>query len=132
MIGTTITSPRRVAVAALMAAVAAAIAGPALAGVRPDDRAGLRSPGITAHVASARHATRPDDRAGIRGVVTQSRVLRVVHPVAAATDSFHRGDGLIGAGVAAGVAALLALAWAAVRRSPRIAETPPLPVERSL
>jgi hypothetical protein len=51
-----------------LALVAVAMLAPAVAtaGVRPDDRAGIRGIGATVSAASA--AVRPDDRAGIRGV----------------------------------------------------------------
>jgi hypothetical protein len=104
MIGIAKAFVRRFAVVAVAAAVAAAVASPALAGVRPDDRAGIRGPG---------------------GVVAQSRVLRVAAPLARTSSSFHWDDALIGAGVASGIAALLVLSVVGIRRAP-------LPVERSL
>jgi hypothetical protein len=131
MIGTTNTSARRLTVVALVAAVVAAIAGPAPAAVRPDDRAGALGPG-GAPLTAVHHAARPDDRAGIRGLVTQSRVLRVLHPHVATSRSFDWNDALIGAGVASGAVALLAFTALAVRRHVRVAPAAAVPSERSI
>jgi hypothetical protein len=111
MIGLAKTPARRFAVVAAVAAVAVAIASPALAGVRPDDRPGVRGPG---------------------GAVAQSRVLRVVAPLSRTSSSFHWGDALIGAGVAAGVSLLLVLTVLGVRRHVRLVPQASLPMERSL
>jgi hypothetical protein len=63
----------RVGALALMLVASLALALPALATVRPDDRSGLR--GVSAGSASAQ--VRPDDRAGVRGIgVTNSAALR--------------------------------------------------------
>jgi hypothetical protein len=77
---------------------------------------------------------RPDDRPGIRGVVSQSRVLRVVAPFTRTSSSFHWDDALIGAGVAFGVAVLLVLGGLGVRRHVRLTPQTPMPtsVERSM
>jgi hypothetical protein len=132
MIGMAKRSARVTVVAALVAAVAGAAAGLAsAAGVRPDDRSGIR--GVGTQVAPS-HALRPDDRPGIRGVVDQTRVLRVVAPLARTSSSFHWDDALIGAGAAFGVAALLVLTALGVRRHVRLAPSAPVPtpMERSL
>jgi hypothetical protein len=127
MIRSTNTAARWVTVVALVAAVVAAIAAPATASYqRPDDRTGIRGPGVAVH-----QAARPDDRAGVRGVVEQSRVLSVVRPLAEASRSFDWNDALIGAGAASGGAAALALLAFAMRRHARVAPAA-LPSERSL
>jgi hypothetical protein len=144
MIGTTNTSPRRVAIVALVAAVVAALASPALAdpllrayeqptpaNVRPDDRAGVLGPGV-APQSAVQHSVRPDDRAGIRGLVTQSRVLRVLHPGVATSGSFDWNDALIGAGVAIGALALLLFTAVALRRHAGIATAAAAPGERTI
>ena len=134
MIGMAKSSARLTVVAALVVAVAGAAAGQAsAAGVRPDDRSGIRGVGVVVH-GVPRPALRPDDRPGIRGVVDQSRVLRVVAPLARTSSSFHWDDALIGAGVASGVAVLLVLTAFGLRRRVRLAPHAPLPtsVERSL
>ncbi len=134
MIGMAKRSVRLAVVAAVVAVAAGATVGQAAAaGVRPDDRSGIRGPGAVAQVAP-RHAVRPDDRAGPRGVVAQSRVLRVVEPIARTSGSFQWDDALIGAGVASGVAVLLVLTVFGVRRQVRLASNAPLPApsERSL
>lgn len=134
MIGNVKRSARLAVVATLVAALAGAAAGQAsAAGVRPDDRSGIHGAAIVVR-GVPRHASRPDDRPGVRGVVEQSRVLRVVAPLARTTSSFHWDDALIGAGVAFGVAALLVVTAFGVRRHVRLAPQAPLPtsVERSL
>lgn len=131
MIGMAKRSARLTVVAALVAAVAGAAAGLAsAASVRPDDRSGIRGVGVQV----AGHALRPDDRPGIRGVVDQTRVTRVVAPLARTSSSFHWDDALIGAGVAFGVAVLLVLTVLGVRRQVRLAPSTqvPTPMERSL
>ena len=126
MIGMAKRSARLTVVAALAVAVAGAAAGLAsAAGIRPDDRGGIRGVGV--QVAPG-HALRPDDRPGPRGVVDQSRVLRVVAPLARTSNSFHWDDALIGAGAAFGVAGLLVLTVFSVRRHAPV----PTPMERSL
>ena len=57
-------STRRLAAPVLVAAASLALAAPALAATRPDDRPGLRGPGGT----GVSESLRPDDRPGIRGV----------------------------------------------------------------
>ncbi len=134
MIGMTRRSARLTIVTALVAGVAGTAAGQAsAASVRPDDRGGIRGAASVVHVAP-RHALRPDDRPGVRGLVNQSRVSRVVAPLARTSNSFHWDDALIGAGVASGVAVLLVLGGLGVRRRVRLTPQPPLPtsVERSL
>ena len=134
MIGMAKRSARLAVVAAVVAVAAGATVGQAAAaGIRPDDRSGIRGPGAVVQVAP-RQAVRPDDRAGPRGVVAQSRVLRVVEPIARTSGSFHWDDALIGAGAAFGVAPLLALVVFGVRRQVRLAPNAPLPtsMERSL
>jgi hypothetical protein len=130
MIGTIKTSPRWLTMAAV-AAVVAAIASPAAAGVRPDDRAGVHGPGASPATALYR-AVRPDDRAGRRGVVRTSRILHALQPLAATSDSFDWNAGLVGGGVASGAATLLVLGALAVRRCQRIVRAAPIPSERSL
>lgn len=109
MIGLAKTPARRFAVVAVVAAVAVAIASPALAGVRPDDRPGIRGPG---------------------SVVAQSRVLRVVAPLSRTSSSFHWADASIGAGVAAGISVLLVLTVLGIRRHVRL--VPHASIERSV
>lgn len=132
MIGMAKGSARLAVVAALVAIVAGAAAGLAsAASVRPDDRSGIRGVGVEV---APRHVLRPDDRPGIRGVVDQTRVLRVVAPLARTSNAFHWDDALIGAGVAFGVAFLLVLTLLGVRRQVRLAPSAPVPtpMERSL
>jgi hypothetical protein len=63
----------RVGALALMLVASLALALPALATVRPDDRSGLR--GVSAGSASAQ--VRPDDRSGVRGLgITDSAAPR--------------------------------------------------------
>lgn len=131
MIGTIKTWPRWLTAVAVVAAVVTAIAAPAVARVRPDDRAGVRGPGASAAGAVYR-ALRPDDRGGVRGVVTSSRVLHALRPLVATSDSFDWNAGLIGAGVASGATALLVLGTVAIRRHGRIAPAATVPTERSL
>lgn len=111
MIGLAKTPARQLAVVAVVTAVAAAIACPAFASVRPDDRAGVHGPG---------------------GVVAQSRVMRIVAPMTRTSSSFHWDDALIGAAVASGAAVLLVLTALGVRR--HLASTAPLStsMERSV
>lgn len=128
MIGMAKRSARLAAVAAALAFAAGATVGQAAAaGVRPDDRSGIRGAGVVTH-GVPRHAVRPDDRSGIRGVATQSRVLRVVAPLTRTSSSFHWDDALIGAGVASGVVLLLVLTALGIRRHAPL----PTPMERSL
>jgi hypothetical protein len=55
---------RRIGVSALMAVASLAFALPAPAGVRPDDRSGVRGVSVTKVAATVR----PDDRAGFRAI----------------------------------------------------------------
>jgi hypothetical protein len=94
--------------------------------VRPDDRAGLRGPGADFQGdVSVAASLRPDDRAGLRGIGREPRTiaLGVQHSVSA-----DRGFDWAAAGVGAGSGAALValLGWALVlrgnhRRAPSVA-----------
>ncbi len=120
----------------LLVAAVLAFAVPALAGVRPDDRSGLRGAGGTSGSIQVRPddraglrgpgadfqgdvrvaaSLRPDDRAGHRGIVREPRTiaLGVQHSV-----SVQRGFDWAAAGAGAGSGAALVsfLAWALLLR----------------
>jgi hypothetical protein len=103
----------------LMASLAFAV--PALAGVRPDDRAGFHGAVVTSQSTSVR----PDDRAGSRGIAQQPRSLALGgrHLVPGTETGFDWAAAGAGAGTATAV--LLLVAWALTsRRSHRRAEAP--------
>jgi hypothetical protein len=105
----------------LMVVALLAVAVPALAGVRPDDRAGFHGAVVT----SPSTSVRPDDRAGSRGISLET------HRVASGGRDFVPGKesgfdwAAAGAGAGTATAAALLVAWAlTLRRNHRRAEAP--------
>jgi hypothetical protein len=84
----------------------------AVAGVRPDDRAGFRSAGVT----SPSTSVRPDDRAGSRGIVLEPRTIAFggQYSVSGTESGFDWAAAGAGAGTATAV--VLLLAWALTLR----------------
>ncbi len=113
----------------LLVAAVLAFAVPALAGVRPDDRSGLRGAGGT----SGSIQVRPDDRAGLRGPGADFQGdVRVAASLRPDDRAGHRGIALgvqhsvsvqrgfdwaaAGAGAGSGAALVSFLAWALLLR----------------
>lgn len=145
-------SKMKIGAAALAALAFLALAVPALAGIRPDDRSGirgagqgtaavnvrpddrpgLRGVGATSAATVARpdspadfRPLRPDDRAGFRGILgkPQTIALRGQHSVAVTSRGFDWAAAGAGAGTA--TAMLLFLTWAlTLRRNHRRAHMP--------
>jgi len=91
------------------------------AGARPDDRAGFRGAGPT----SPLRRVRPDDRAGLRGIVREPLTIAFSgrHSVPGSESGFDWAAAGAGAGTATAV--VLLLAWAlTLRRNHRRAELP--------
>ena len=92
----------------------------AAAGVRPDDRAGFRSAGVK----SPSMSVRPDDRAGLRGIVREPHIAFGGQYSVSGTESGFDWTAA-GAGAGTATAVVLLLAWAlTLRRNHRRAEVP--------
>lgn len=106
---------KRIALAALATAVAAAIAVPAAVATRPDDRDGARGPGavLVVEKTTSIAPTHPDDRAGPRGPGPGT----AASSGAATVDGFDWRDA--GVGLAGGLVVALVAAGAAVTLSQR-------------
>lgn len=96
------------------AAVAAAVTAPAAQATRPDDRAGIRGPGV---VAAA--TVRPDDRPGLRGAGGQTAGAAALH--ADATGFDWREAAIGGAAVLALALGMGATVVSLRRRNPKAA-----------